>query len=380
MNKMNRHSTRQHGLSLIELLIASAIGLFLVLGVVEVFVNARVLRAEVNARQAMQEGARVAMSFIGDELRMSGYLGCFGSLGNRPLNILLSSPPASFQPWFGVQGWEASGTDWGAHIGPAADLALIDVVEGGWEVAQAGHVLPSMSALPTSDLIRTWAVAGVPSPVVSVSTAPLEYAVSSVTDIRAGDMVLVSDCARADIVQACELQAIPDTEQMLLRASQSCSPGNRRDAVPLTTASTAAPAEAMRVQATLFYVGRRGGVTANPPALFRRTLDDSGGLAAAEEIIEGVESLQLLYGVDSGAAASGQVGAYLSASEVTDFSRVVSVRVNLLMVSVGFASSGLRHDYNYHGAEYSGALSPNDGRLRQSFEMTFHLRNRALGL
>ena len=37
MNKMNRHSTRQHGLSLIELLIASAIGLFLVLGVVEVF-------------------------------------------------------------------------------------------------------------------------------------------------------------------------------------------------------------------------------------------------------------------------------------------------------------------------------------------------------
>lgn len=258
MNKMNRHSTRQHGLSLIELLIASAIGLFLVLGVVEVFVNARVLRAEVNARQAMQEGARVAMSFIGDELRMSGYLGCFGSLGNRPLNILLSSPPASFQPWFGVQGWEASGTDWGAHIGPAADLALIDVVEGGWEVAQAGHVLPSMSALPTSDLIRTWAVAGVPSPVVSVSTAPLEYAVSSVTDIRAGDMVLVSDCVRADIVQACELQAIPDTEQVLLRASQSCSPGNRRDAVPLTTASTAAPAEAMRVQATLFYVGRRG--------------------------------------------------------------------------------------------------------------------------
>ena len=93
-----------------------------------------------------------------------------------------------------------------------------------------------------------------------------------------------------------------------------------------------------------------------------------------------MESLQLLYGVDSGAAASGQVGAYLSASEVTDFSRVVSVRVNLLMVSVGFASSGLRHDYNYHGAEYSGALSPNDGRLRQSFEMTFHLRNRALGL
>lgn len=380
MKKRSPRLTRQLGLSLVELLIASALGLFLILGVVEVFVTARTLQAEVNARQSMQEGARIAMSFIGDELRMSGYLGCFGSLGDRQLNVLLNSPPASFQPGFGVQGWEALGTEWGAHIEPAADLALEEVNAGGWEVAQAGHVLPSLSALPTSDLIRTWGIAGVPSPVMSVNTGPLEYAVSSVTDIRVGDMVLVSDCARADIVQACELQAMPESGQVLIKASQSCSPGNRSDAVPLTAASGAAPAEAMRLQATLFFVGRRGGLSANPPALFRRTLDESGGVAAAEEIIEGVESLQLLYGVDTGLSAAGQVGAYLSASEVTDFSRVISVRVSLLMVSVGFARSGLRHDYDFHGAEYSGTLSPNDGRLRQSFEMTFHLRNRALGL
>ena len=83
MKKRSPRLTRQLGLSLVELLIASALGLFLILGVVEVFVTARTLQAEVNARQSMQEGARIAMSFIGDELRMSGYLGCFGSLGDR---------------------------------------------------------------------------------------------------------------------------------------------------------------------------------------------------------------------------------------------------------------------------------------------------------
>ncbi len=370
----------QCGLSLIELLIASALGLFLILGMVEVFVNARVLQAEVNARQTMQEGARVAMSFIGDELRMSAYLGCFGSLAGRQLNLLLDSPPASFQPWFGVQGWEAFDTGRGRVINPTAGLDVIDVDSGNWQVEQAGHNLPSFAALPTSDVLRTWAVTGIPSPVVGVRADPLEYRLTRVSDIGEGDMVLISDCSRADVVQACELRSSPDSEEITMVASQSCTPGNRENAVPQTFATLGAPAEALRMQATLFYVGRRAGVTPNPPALFRRTLGSDGEAGNAEEIIEGVESLQLLFGVDTGPVITGQVDSYLSANQVADFSRVVSVQVNLLMVSVDFISAGLRSGYYFHGVDYAGEDAPADGRLRQSFEMTFHLRNRALGL
>jgi hypothetical protein len=34
----------------------------------------------------MLESARLAISFLGDELMMAGYLGCFGALGDRQIN------------------------------------------------------------------------------------------------------------------------------------------------------------------------------------------------------------------------------------------------------------------------------------------------------
>ena len=85
MNLQGTH-LRTNGYSLVEMLISMKLGLILLSGALQIFVRASVTHAEMAARQRMLEGARLAISFLGDELMMAGYLGCFGALGGRQIN------------------------------------------------------------------------------------------------------------------------------------------------------------------------------------------------------------------------------------------------------------------------------------------------------
>ena len=139
----------------------------------------------------------------------------------------------------------------------------------------------------------------------------------------------------------------------------------------------------MRIQSTLFYVGKRGADETNPPALFRRSFGSDGLPETAEELVEGVESIQLLYGISEAQSANSSVQAYLTADKVSDFSRVVSVRLNLLMQSVDYTQSLSNQGYEFNGVVYAALGSaglPADRRLRRGFSATYYLRNRGLGL
>ena len=381
MKTLTRSIPIKEGHSLVELLIAMTLGIFLINGAFQLFVSARVTQEEMMARQRMLEGARLAISFIGDELRMAGYLGCFVSLGERRINNALNAPPESFQPWFGLQGWESAGTAFKESIHPSTAVALVRTDTSEWKTLEAGHVLPRFDALPNSDIIRTWNVEGTPAEVTEVNQNPPSFRLRNAQDIERNDFVLVSDCALAEIVQACSITQ--QTDSTLLGVSTTCNPGNKSGVHLVTRASADAPAEAMRIQSTLFYVGKRGGEALNSPALFRRSLGVDGSPDSAEELIEGVESLQFLYGVRLGDARASSVNAYLTADKVSDFSEVVSVRVDLLMQSVDYSQSAASQDYGFNGVRYAldsrGGL-PDDKRLRQGFSATFYLRNRGLGL
>lgn len=68
------------------------------------------------------------------------------------------------------------------------------------------------------------------------------------------------------------------------------------------------------------------------PALFVSTFDASGATISTEEILTGVESMQLTYGIAS-AGSSRSATTYVSANLVTDWSQVVSIRLSLLLRS-----------------------------------------------
>jgi type IV pilus assembly protein PilW len=74
---MNQSS---RGFSLIELLIALALSLVVVLGVVQVFIAAKNTYVSQNAAAAMQEDARFVLSKMIQEIRMVGMFGCLETI------------------------------------------------------------------------------------------------------------------------------------------------------------------------------------------------------------------------------------------------------------------------------------------------------------
>lgn len=68
------------GFGLIEMLIALAIGLIIVLGVVQTFLAAKNTYVSQNTAAAMQEDARFVLSKMIQELRMVGMFGCLGTI------------------------------------------------------------------------------------------------------------------------------------------------------------------------------------------------------------------------------------------------------------------------------------------------------------
>ncbi|WP_213940671.1 prepilin-type N-terminal cleavage/methylation domain-containing protein [Pseudomonas sp. dw_612] len=76
MNRSNR------GFGLIEVLIALALSLIVVLGVAQVFIAAKNTYVSQNAAAAMQEDARFVLSKMIQEIRMVGMFGCLGTVND----------------------------------------------------------------------------------------------------------------------------------------------------------------------------------------------------------------------------------------------------------------------------------------------------------
>jgi type IV pilus assembly protein PilW len=74
---MNRSS---RGFGLIELLIALALSLIVVLGVAQIFIAAKNTYVSQNVSAAMQEDARFVLSKMIQEIRMVGMFGCLGTI------------------------------------------------------------------------------------------------------------------------------------------------------------------------------------------------------------------------------------------------------------------------------------------------------------
>ncbi len=371
---------RTAGFSLIELLIAMVVGLTLAAGVIQVYVGNNQTERVQEARARMQENGRFALNFLAQEIRMSGYLGCLSAIDQNRINNTLNSPPASFQPGTGIQGWEAkqgSGTAPGVVSNSVKDVAVVDSAGGGW-ASSGGNILEPTSAVPGSDIVRVWNSSGGGALISSVSTGTPATVTSAAIQLSDGDIVLLSDCENADLVQVCDVQGA-GTASMTSVLSAACVPGNDTSRALHTDAG----GELVRLQGTSFYIGKRGNVASNPPALFRRQLNATATSGAAEELIEGVESMQILYGVNLDNDDQKTVDAYLVADQVTDWQRVISVRISLLMQSIEDNLVAAPQPYTFNGVVYDGAAGngslPSDRKLRRVFTSTITLRNRAVG-
>jgi type IV pilus assembly protein PilW len=373
---------RSSGLSLIELLIAMVLGLTLATGVIQIYVSSSTTDRSQDARLRIQENGRFALNFLGNEIRMAGYLGCLGSIEGASANNMLDAPPASFQPETGVQGWEAGGTATGVINNSVNNAATVASASGEWTTGGAGFNIPNVQAVPNSDILRLWGgadAAGAVTSLSNVGTDPV-FTAEAAIGIAVNDFLIISDCEQVDVAQACAVASSgAGLTTVDVTLSTACAVGNVGSSVLTTTA----PAEVIRLEGSLYWVGKRDDTATNPPSLYRAVLDTDGTIDTPEELIEGVESMQLLYGVNLDQDVRATVDAYLTADQVINWNEVISIRVSLLMQSVEDSTVPSPQAYVFDGVTYDGGAGngalPGDNKVRRVFTSTISLRNRALG-
>jgi len=383
-----RSSPRNNlGLSLIELLIAMVLGLTLAAGVIQIYVGSSTTERSQDARLRIQENGRFALNFLANEIRMAGYLGCLGSMEGNSANDTLDHPVNStMQPGFGVQGWEAAGTAPGEIANSTNNVATIASTNAEWTGSEfAGFNIPTVQAVPNSDILRLWGGVGNAAVVTNIDNSGTDPVITTTTDagIEENDFLIISDCEQADFVQACDVNNAGVVTTVTL--TTGCPMGNEANAFVTSIASTVSgdTAEVIRLEGTLFYVGKRDDDATNVPTLFRAVLDSDGTIATPEELIEGVESMQLLYGVNTDQDVRATVDAWVTADNVFDWDEVIGIRLNLLMMSVEGGTVPTPQAYTFNGVTYDGGggngALPGDERVRRVFQTTISLRNRALG-
>jgi type IV pilus assembly protein PilW len=372
------HQRRQGGMSLIELMVALALSATLMAGVVGVFVTMFQADRSQESVSRIQESGRFALNFLAQDLRMAGYLGCSSALDPSEINNTLNGPPASFQPDRAIQGWEADSSDPGVTNNSVKNEAVGNTATSGWSTS-GGNVLDSTRALPGTDIFRVWgADPDLEATITFMSGgANTVVRIPNTVTINNGEILLLSDCEKADWVQACTTSVVSGSLQLNFTAS--CSPGNITS-LPLVSdvGSTV-----MRMAGTVYYVGKRDNLATNPPALFRRTLSTTGAAGTPEELVEGVEDMQILYGENTNDDNNSAADRFVPADQVTTWSNVVSVRITLLVQSLEDNLVTSPQAYTFNGVTYDGAVgngsNPPDNKLRRVFTTTINLRNVTLG-
>ena len=82
--EQNRTAHRQRGLSLVEIMVALAVGVVLLTGVVQIYASTKATYRLQDNLARLQENGRFALDFLTRDVRMAGYHGCtnFGPVTN----------------------------------------------------------------------------------------------------------------------------------------------------------------------------------------------------------------------------------------------------------------------------------------------------------
>lgn len=288
---------RGNGLTLVELMVALALSLLLMAGVGTMFqANKRSFMMQ-DSFSRVQENGRFALNAILRDLRGAGYLGC--SSGRS--SILASTKNDNNTACNGSNLPEALfGTDCGTSIAPNYFPSVSFPIEGA----------DGASGAPDALIVR-FSNAG--SARVTLHTAKDQpFTVTGQANLAAGDTAVVADCENAAVF-----------------GIASITGGNI--ITPDFTARTPdlgkrfTNAEVSKYTAHTYSIGTGA---SGVPSLFRSV---DGGATA--EFIEGIEDLQVLYGLDTN--SDGLPNSYVDATTVGAlWPNVVSARVTLVARSV----------------------------------------------
>lgn len=366
----------QQGLTLVELLVAMVLGLFLMAGTLQLFLgNNRIYRFQ-EGLSSVQENARAASEFLSRDIRAGGFTGC-----NHPperIGNVLNNPSARWWTDFAagaVIGYDGNATLPGQAFGTGA----------GERVAGTDAIVLLGAGRQSYSIVQNEA------------TTDAQFKVDKLHHLQDGSIVMICDADHASIVQLTNVNASNVT---MVHNTGTGTPGNCTKGLGLWTGrctenvpcnedkNVLCTANGIGYEygpdsmmfdyiAIIYYIGN--GETGR--SLFRVSLEPGSAAPQAFELVEEVEDMQLHYGIDSDGDGQVDTG-YRDASAVADWNQVLSVQVNLLLASrrdqltqqpawVVFPSADTG-EANTAG----GGFTASDHRVYRSFSKTIALRNR----
>lgn len=329
MKRMNRIK-RQLGLSLVEILVALVISLFLLAGIVQVYSGNRATFSFTSALAEIQENGRYALDLMTQDLRQANQWGCI----TEDVVIDDTLNPGTV-PGYNPVFYDFLGED------------PIDGTNNG--------------GLNGSDTLRVRGGKGrsgnVEAPFFPATTQRLT--VNGKSAIGPGDIILVARCGEFD-----EGIDVPEAEIHRVTAATLVNSDSQTELELAANKSQTFQNDGIVVELQTVTYSIAAGASGEP-ALFRAEFG-----AAAEELVEGVENMQVLFGIDDD--SDGYPNQFVDADTVVNFDDVVSIRLTLLMRSIDDFVTDDAQVYNFNGAQVTAP----DRRIRQVFSTTIALRNK----
>lgn len=357
MNALPRPRRHAAGFSLVEIMVALLVSLFLLAGVMQLYIGNQQTSRLGNGVGEVQQAGQFALEDLADNLRMAAFQGCADAQRvTAPVRAL--NAPTTDLAASAVRGFEvASNGTWTGGTAPinwngTVPRPLSDVVQ----VQGGSHAVANLSATMSSDSAQ-----------VALASNP--------DNLAAGEMVVIADCRSADLFR---ITAV--TGGLTLTHTTADNTSGSLSKPYVHTGLNAA--QAMRFNSWVYFVRDSGRDAADGSAIFSLfRLDTSRTGQTAQELVEGVEYLQVLYGERIGT----QNIRYRTAPNVTNWGQVVAVKLALLVASrdpvldVNDATAGyalLDQTVAKTGTSGAAITYPNDRRLRRVFAATVNVRNR----
>ena len=340
MNKLmkprkDKRREYQGGFSLVELMIAIALGLIIMAGLTAVFVKNSQARSEIERSNRQLESGRYAMSLLSDDLRMAGFLATFDPYSEI---IGLNYPPLSAgsapDP---VTAAMAAPPDPCATGAAALNDAFFFHVQG-YDYPYTSAAIPScLSDVRTgSDILVVRRVSTcVAGPTLEPGCDPV---VSGAFYFQSSNCNLATELAR---------RVSGSKQDYRSFYALSTNTANMDNAgTPMRSIDCTAAAEYRRFLTRIYFVANNNAPGDGIPTLKRAEL--GAGVFTIVPLVEGIETIQFEYGIDNlpppTPADTGSVDVYTAdpdgfascpaGSSIQCWLSTYSVRINLLARNV----------------------------------------------
>lgn len=360
------------GFTLVELMVAMTLSLILLAGVLSVLYSSKVTYNENERVARLQENMRAGVEIIARDLRGGGFPGCSKRMEADAMVSVLNNPTSFYWNFVRpVEGYNAAATGWtpalpaplsGEPISLGSDVLVIRTIRSNARV----YPLNASMASGTSDIV--------------VKKLEDETLPSNVP-------MLISDCQYATVFAVTGV--INGATTATISHSTNSTPGDsprntNGDVGRFMVPGRGGMASVSPIDTIAYYIAPSSALDENGvsrgPSLWRiSATEPTTGPRMPQEVIEGVEAMQIQYGVD----LNGDffVDAYRRADEITDWATVRSVSLAVVVRTAEEINPEVRDPQVFQmfpGNPATTYTSPADRRSRVLFTTTVALRNRTI--